>query len=152
MKLVVQKRLAASILGCSRKRIRFDPSMLEQIKEAVTKADIKSLIKGGVVKKRPIQGISRGRYRKRIIQKRKGRQKGQGHRKGKKTARSPRKREWINKIRLQRNVLKSLKQSKSIDNTTFRMMYRKSKGGFFRSKRHMLVYLEENRLIKERKE
>ena len=42
--LNVQKRLAAQILKCGRNRVRFDPDRLEDIKEAITKTDIRSLI------------------------------------------------------------------------------------------------------------
>jgi len=44
MKLNLQKRLAAQILKCSEKRIQLDTTRLSDIKEAITKADIKSLI------------------------------------------------------------------------------------------------------------
>ena len=40
MNLNLQKRLAANVIGCSEKRVVFDPSRLEDIKEAITKTDI----------------------------------------------------------------------------------------------------------------
>ena len=45
MQLKIQKRLAAQILKTSKNNIQLDSSRLEEIKEAITKADIKSLIK-----------------------------------------------------------------------------------------------------------
>jgi large subunit ribosomal protein L19e len=49
MKLKVQKRLAADILKCSIKKIKIDQSRLEDIKESITKKDIRTLIKEGAV-------------------------------------------------------------------------------------------------------
>ena len=64
VKLKLQKRLAASILGCSEKRIVFDTDRLEDIKEAITKLDIRSLIADKAIKAKPIKGVSRVRARK----------------------------------------------------------------------------------------
>jgi ribosomal protein L19E len=36
-----------------------------------------------------------------------------------------------------------LKEKKIIDDKLYRELYLKSKGGFFRSKRHIKIYLEE---------
>jgi len=143
MKVNNQKRLAAQILKCSRKKIRFDPDSLSDIKEAITKADIRGLIKDKIIRKVPARGVSRGRARKRLVQRRKGKQKGAGSRKGSRGARLPRKREWINKIRAQRELIRELKEKKIIDNQVYQDIYSRSKGGFFRSRRHIKLYLEE---------
>lgn len=145
MKLDNQKRLAAQILKCSEKRIKFDPDRLSNIKEAITKVDIRGLIKDKAIRKAYIKGVSRGRARKRLVQRRKGKQRGVGSRKGSRGARLPRKREWINKIRVQRELLKKLKEKKIIDDRLYRELYLKSKGGFFRSRRHIKLYLEERK-------
>jgi len=145
MKLDNQKRLAAQILKCSEKKIRFDPDRLSDIKEAITKVDIKGLIKDKAIRKVHAKGVSRGRARKRLVQRRKGKQKGPGSRKGGRSARFPRKREWINKIRAQRGLLRKLKEKKIIDDKLYRELYLKSKGGFFRSRRHIKLYLEERK-------
>ena len=50
--LDVQRRLAAQILKCGENRIRFDLERLEDIKEAITKTDIRSLINNGVISRR----------------------------------------------------------------------------------------------------
>ena len=143
MKVDNQKRLAAQILKCSKKRIKFDPDRLSDIKEAITKADIKGLMKDKAITKVNARGVSRGRARKRLVQKRKGKQKGEGSKKGSRSARLPKKRRWINKIRAQREVLRALKEKKIVDDKLYRDLYLKSKGGFFRSRRHIKLYLEE---------
>ncbi|MBW2966048.1 50S ribosomal protein L19e, partial [Candidatus Woesearchaeota archaeon] len=83
MKLNLQKRLAAQILKCGEKKICMDTSRLEDIKEAITKADIRSLVSEGVIKRKQSNAASRVRARKIAVQKRKGRRKGAGKRKGK---------------------------------------------------------------------
>lgn len=143
MKLNNQKRLAAQILKCSKKRVKLDEDRLSDIKEAITKADIKGLIKDRAINKINAKGVSRGRARKRLEQIRKGRQKGQGSRKGASGARLPAKREWINKVRSQRELLNKLKERKIVDNKFYRELYLKSKGGFFRSRRHIKLYVGE---------
>ena len=60
MELKIQKRLAAQILKCSQHKIVFDNSKLKDIKEAITKVDIKTLIannkhKSRMPKKQKIQ-------------------------------------------------------------------------------------------------
>ncbi|MEE9525240.1 MAG: 50S ribosomal protein L19e [Candidatus Woesearchaeota archaeon] len=150
--LKLQKRLASDILKCSEKRIVFDQDKLEDIKEAITKLDIKSLISGEAIKRKPVKGVSRVRARKITIQKSKGKRKGPGSTKGKKTARLPKKKAWIGKIRIQRRFLKELRDKEFISKSNYHGLYRKSKGGFFRSKRHIKLYLEEHKLIQEKKQ
>lgn len=147
--LDVQRRLAAQILKCGKNRIRFDPASLEDIKEAITKTDLRLLINNGAISKKRVENTSRFWARKTRMQKSKGKQKGFGSRKGKKTARglAP-KRIWINKIRLQRDYIKSLRNSKIITSTDYHELYLKSKGGFFRSIKHLKMYTEEKGLIK----
>ncbi|MEM4259671.1 MAG: 50S ribosomal protein L19e [Candidatus Woesearchaeota archaeon] len=145
MKLNVQKRLASSIFNCSPKHIHFDPDRLDEIKEAITKADIRRLVLDHAIVKMPIVHTSRVRARKIQRQKSKGLRQGPGSKKGKKTARAPKKRMWINKIRAQRNLLKVLKHKRHISNTAFKNLIVKSKGGFFRSARHIKIYVESNK-------
>jgi len=148
MKLTLQKRLAAEVLGCSEKRVSFDPARLEDIKEAITKTDIRLLVGEGVIREKPVKGVSRGRANKRKVQKSKGLRKGEGSRKGKATARVSKKEEWIKRMRTQRKFLKYLKLKGLIKKTGFKELYTKSKGGFFRSTKHIKLYLQENKLLK----
>ncbi|MDP7180549.1 MAG: 50S ribosomal protein L19e [Candidatus Woesearchaeota archaeon] len=146
MKLKLQKKLAADVLNCSVKRVALDVDRLEEIKEAITKADIKSLAKDKAIIRKPVKGVSRVRARKRIVQRRKGRQKGHGTRKGKKTSIVSRKTVWINKIRAQRKLLNELKDNGDVTKSVYRLLYLKAKGGFFRSRRHISLYIEEHKL------
>jgi len=146
MKLDVQRRIAASVLKCSPNRVVFDSTKLKEIKEAITKADIRGLVIDGFLWKRRKSGISGYHSRRIKLQKTKGRQRGHGSRKGKKTARTPRKELWIHRVRLQRKMLKLLKNKKAIDNAAYWELYKKIKGGFFRSKRHLQLYIGERKL------
>lgn len=146
MNLTTQKRLAASILKCSEKRVVFDTEALESIAESITKEDIRQLIKEGVITKTPVKGISRVRANKRLVQRRKGRQQGSGTRKGTRNARLPHKEAWMNKIRAQRKHLFDLREQEIISGSDFRNLYRKAKGGFFRSKRHINLFIDEHNM------
>ena len=146
MKLTSQRRIAAHVMKCGEGRIWFDQNRLDEIKQAITKADIHHLIHDHAIQKRPQVSISHGRFRKRLIQKRKGRQRGMGSRKGKKTARLNPKLEWAHRIRIQRAFLKMLRDKGIIIPATYHLLYKKAKGGFFRSKRHIKLYLEEHKL------
>lgn len=150
MQLKSQRRLAAQLLKVGENKVWFDNDRLEEVKEAITKVDIQKLIKDLAVQARPETNISGFRRRKKYAQKRKGRQQGQGSRKGTLNARRPRKRSWIAKIRLQRKLLKNLRDKEIIDLKTYRGLYLKSKGGFFRSRRHVLLYLEEQGIFKKK--
>ena len=149
--LKVQRRLAAQLLKCGENRIRFDKDSLSDIKEAITKTDIRSLINSGIISKKRLHNTSRFWSRKNKRQKSYGKQKGHGSRKGKKTARSAPKRTWINKIRLQREFIKSLRNSGIVASSDYHELYMKSKGGFFRSLRHLKLYTKEKGLVKNEK-
>ena len=149
MRMKVQKRLAGRILKTSKRNIRLDPDSLEDIKEAITKADIKGLIDEGTISRRKIKGPSRDKARKLQAQKAKGRRKGHGSRKGKATARQPKKEAWMAKIRLQRSLLKELRDKKLITRASYYDLASKAKGGFFRSKRHVKLFIQEQNLVKK---
>lgn len=147
--LNTQKKLAGKLLKCSPKKVRFDHESLNDIKESITKMDLKGLISKNIIVRKPIHSKSRVRARKKLNQKKKGLRKGRGSRKGTANARLNRKTEWINRIRKQRNLLKSLRDKELITKTNFRLLSNKAKGGFFRSLKHLKIYLEENKLIRK---
>ena len=126
MKLDLQKRLAARIFKSSKNRVRFETDVLDEIKEGLTKSDMRGMINRGLVSLNPKKGISRVRARKRAEQKAKGLRKGPGKRKGTKNARQPDKETWMNKIRLQRQFLKELYDKKYLSTAIYRNLYMKS--------------------------
>ncbi|RMF55290.1 50S ribosomal protein L19e [Candidatus Woesearchaeota archaeon] len=149
MRLKSQRKLAAQILKCAEKRVVFDTERIEDIKEAITKADIRGLIHDKVITAKPAKGVSRVRAKKRQIQKRKGKRTGKGSRKGGKKARNPKKKTWMNRIRIQRKFLQELRDKKMITSKDYRSLYQKAKGGFFRSKRHVKLFITEKGLMRK---
>ncbi len=143
--------MAASILKCGRNKIWMDPDRTEEIAKAVTRGDIMILINGGAITSIQKQGISNGRRKYALNQRKKGRRTGQGSRKGARFARLPRKERWIRTIRPIRAYLKQLRDEKKIDAHTYRVYYQKAKGGVFRNKQHLSSHLIADNIIKEEK-
>jgi len=148
MDLRFQRRLAAKVLGCGEERVWMDPNALSDIADAATKEDIRKLVEDEVIKKKPVVGISRARINQKNLQKRKGRRRGHGSRKGKKGAGMPSKELWIARIRVLRRRLKLLRDTEVIDRRTYRMLYRRAKGGEFRNVAHLDAYIQS--IIRER--
>merc|ERR1711991_604686 len=80
--LKLQKRLAASVLGCGRRKIWLDPLEASDISLANSRQNVRRLIKDGLIIGKPAVIHSRARVRARNIAKRKGRHTGAGKRKG----------------------------------------------------------------------
>jgi large subunit ribosomal protein L19e len=128
-----------------------DPNRLEDISEAVTRADVRKLIVSGAINKAQKVGVSRFRARYRAAQKKKGRRRGAGHRKGASFARLPRKVRWMQRIRPIRARLKDLRDSGAIDRTVYRILYMQAKGGMFHNRAHLDTQLKLRGIIKEMK-
>ncbi len=146
----IQRKLAAKITKRSVKKIKLNLTRLDDIKEAITRADVKALLNDGAILVESNKGVSRSRAKKQRLQKARGRRRGQGSRKGKDSARNPGKRAWINKIRLQRSFIQDLKEKTKVTQEVYKDLYLKSKGGFFRSIRHLKLYLTEHKLVKQK--
>lgn len=142
MNLRNQRRLAADIMGVGVGRVLIPEDSSEQVSEALTREDVRILIHKGAIGKKPVKSPSKARARARASQKRKGRHKGQGKRKGTSTAREPRKRVWIKKIRAIRDEIRKLQSSGEITDSMYRKIYRQAKGNLFHSRRHLRESIE----------
>lgn len=149
MNLKLQKKLASKIAKVGIDRIKLDPQAGEELKEAITKEDIRSLMDEGLIKIKKKKGVSKVRARISDAQKKKGRRRGHGRRKGTEKSRTNQKEKWINQIRSQRGLLKKLRKDGKLKEDSYRKLYLKIKGNFFRSKRHLLLYIKKNELLKE---
>src|SRR3989344_2777514 len=69
MKLKNKKMLVKSLYNVGNKRIKFDSEKLSEIKEAITKKDIKGLVNKKIIIIKQKKGSSRVRARKILIQK-----------------------------------------------------------------------------------
>jgi large subunit ribosomal protein L19e len=141
--------MASSILKVGEDRVWFNPEDLESISSAVTKEDIRKLIKEGAIQAKPVKGTGRYRARIRRLQRAKGRRRGAGKRKGSKKARYPKKERWMSSIRALRAMLAQLRNEKKIDVSTYRKLYLMAKGGVFKSKAHLESYIKEKGLLKK---
>ncbi len=144
MNLRSQKRMASDVLDVGNNRVWIDPDRASEVEDAITKQDIRNLIESDVIQKKPEEGTSRGRARERDEQRKKGRQKGHGSRKGSKGGRKSEKDEWKEKIRALRTELKRMRDEDELDSSEYRDLYNMAKGGFFRNKKHMQIYIQKN--------
>ncbi|HHV25396.1 MAG TPA: 50S ribosomal protein L19e [Methanosarcina sp.] len=147
--LANQKRLASKILECGLDRVWLNPEASEEIASAITRDDIRELIEKGTIKAKPVKGVSRGRARALAAKRKYGHCKGHGSRKGKKGARTPKKEQWIKKIRALRRRLKELRAEGELDKSTYCRLYRKAKGGEYRSVAHLNSHLGSEKLLKK---
>lgn len=136
-----QKELAAKILKVGVSRVWLDPTKMKDIEKGVTAIDIRKMIKKNMIKALPAK-----LHRPKEKQKRR---KGRGSRKGAMYAIIPRKTRWISTVRPLRRYLKELKTSNQIENSTYRKMRMLVKGGMFRNKSHLRVYLDQHELLKK---
>lgn len=147
--LANQKRLASKVLKCGLERVWLNPEASEEITSAITREDIRGLIEKGTIKAKPVKGVSRGRARALAAKRKYGHCKGHGSRKGKKGARTPKKEQWMKKIRALRRRLKELRTEGQLDKAVYCRMYRKAKGGEYRSVAHLNSHLESEKLLKK---
>ena len=142
-----KKILAGKILKVSSGKIRVLAGAEADVTKAITRSDMRGLIAVGKVYVTPCSHQSRGRARHIAAQKRKGRRSGRGTKKGKKYAIVPRKDQWMNRVRVQREFLSELKEKKLVSPETYKDIYAKSKGGYFRNRRHIKLYITERDLF-----
>ncbi len=133
MKLDYQKKLAAKVAGVGLDRVKLDPEKADMISEAITRSDIKRLIRSKAIRILPKRGTSRARSRERP------RRKGPGRRKGGKYSRLSRKSRWINKVRALRRELRIMKEKGMIDINMYRYLYRRLSR--FESVAHLRSYV-----------
>lgn len=88
--LRTQKRLAASVAGCGKRKIWLDPSETTEISNANSRQTIRKLVSDGLIIRKPVTMHSRARARELNEARRIGRHRGLGKRKGTKDARMPR--------------------------------------------------------------
>ena len=134
----LHRRIAAIILKCGESRVWVDPSALARVDRAITRSDLRRLIKDGVISRKP-EKINTPTLH--------GRQ-GTGSRKGAKGGRQAKKANWLKIIRPQRKMLNELK--KDLTETSYRKLYGMVKGNSFRSKSHLQSYIQEKGLMKKK--
>ena len=133
MKLNKKKELAAKTLKVGKGRIILDKDRLAEIKEAITKQDIKDLHESGIIKIKPVKG--RKKVKKRKTKRRGG--------KIKKRIKG-RKQEYVKITRKLRGYIKELKKQEKITNEEYRELRKKIRARVFKSKAQLKEFLEKD--------
>ncbi|KAI1749569.1 ribosomal protein L19/L19e domain-containing protein [Xylaria castorea] len=87
--LRTQKRLAASVIGCGKRKVWLDPNEVSEISNANSRQTIRKLVSDGLIIRKPVTMHSRSRARELNLARRDGRHRGFGKRKGTADARMP---------------------------------------------------------------
>ena len=140
--LRAKKRLASRVTGVGVHRIKFDSDHLDDIADAITRENIRSLITANTIQIKPFTGTSRGRAQDKKDQKNKRGAK-QGAKQGRKGARVGKKEIYVAKVRSLRRLLKIAKDRKDLTNPEFWSLYKKVGGNTVRNKAHLRLLIEE---------
>ncbi|TLX94504.1 MAG: 50S ribosomal protein L19e [Thaumarchaeota archaeon] len=142
--LRTKRQLVSRILRVGLGRVKFDPEYLDDVADAITRDNIRSLITANVIQIKPIKGTSKGRAYFKKLQRRKRGTK-QGSKKGSIGARVGKKEVYVNKIRAMRYRLKVLKSRKEITNENYWKLYKQVSGNQVRNLAHLRTLIEEVR-------
>lgn len=137
-----KRELAARVLRVGVNRVKFSPEYLEDVVDAITRENIRSLVTARTIHVGGIRGTSRGRTRVRHVKEKK-RGRGQGSKKGRKGVRRGKKELWVKKVRAMRYHIKVLKKRGDISKKSFWSLYRRINGGQVRSLSHLRELVKE---------
>lgn len=131
MQLGNKRELASKVLGVGKERILFAESHLSEIKEAITRQDIRDLVNSGAIQIREIKG------RRKIVKRKHRRRTGKVKLKVNKS-----KQDYIIITRKLRKFAKHLLKTGKINNENYKDIRRKIRARSFKSKRHLNETLE----------
>ena len=140
--LKAKKRLVSRVMGVGVHRVKFDADHLDDVSNAITRAEIRSLITANTIKIRSFTGTSKGRAHTKKSQRNK-RGTTQGSKQGRKGARVGKKQVYVAKVRALRRLLKIAKDRSELTNPEFWALYKKVGGNTVRNKAHLRTLMEE---------
>ncbi|MCR4327230.1 MAG: hypothetical protein NUV46_01470 [Nanoarchaeota archaeon] len=132
--IMKKKELAIKALKMGKDRIKFVGVRLDEIKEAITKQDIRDLVLSGAIVIKPVKGRRKNEKRKN--------KRGPG--KVKKKV-NKRKQEYVKITRKLRKHVKHLKKQGEITNEEFKGLRKEIRNRSFKSKANLKLNIEERK-------
>lgn len=142
MNLKKKKQLVARTFNIGAGRIAFDSERIDEIKEAITKQDMRDLLSSGVIFIKEVKGRRKEKQRKR-------RKKGPG--KIKKKIKN-RKQRYVKITRKLREFVRQLKLQGRISKEDYKIIRKQIRARMFRSKEHMNELIKETGKLRVREE
>lgn len=126
MKLEKKKTLAAKVFEVGRERVIFNLQRLDEIKEAITRQDIRDLYASGAISIKPIKG------RKTIVRRRTRRRAGSIKKKV-----NTGKRDYMRLTRKLRSHISELRKHEEITHEQYLKVRKQIRASMFKSKSHL---------------
>jgi len=147
--LKTQKRIAAEVLKLGKSRVWVNPDAAVDVAQAMTRDDVREIIKQGLIQEKPAKKQTRSRAKKRVELKRKRKATGHGKRRGTAGARKSSKAKWMERVRAQRRSLRKLKEEGKLEAGVYRKYYLRIKGGGYATIKQLRESMKTDGVLKQ---